>query len=116
MDRLGHLERREPLLAVGGQLLRIGLTLECDRCADELAQGAVRVLQVDAAVATTGVGGPDSQEGEEPGTVYVGVIVPGGGGCHRLELDGSPDEVVEQATERALDLLLEALESSGDEA
>jgi nicotinamide-nucleotide amidase len=82
------------------------------RCADELAQGAARVLEVDAAVATTGVGGPDPDEGEEPGTVYVGITAPGGGSCHRLELDGSPEEVVEQATERALGLLLEALEGS----
>ena len=82
-------------------------------CGRELAQGAAKLLQTDAAVSTTGVGGPDPDEGEEPGTVYVGVVVPGGGGCHRLELDGEPDEIVEQATERALELLLEALRTGG---
>lgn len=84
-----------------------------ERCAHELAHGAARVLEVDAAVATTGVGGPDPEEGEGPGTVYVGVVVPGGASCHRLELDGSPEEVVEQATAKALALLLDAIESSG---
>lgn len=84
-----------------------------ERCADELAQGAVRVLQADAAVSTTGVGGPDPEEGEDPGTVYVGVVVPGGSSCHRLELEGEPDEIVEQATERALELLLGALQEAG---
>jgi nicotinamide-nucleotide amidase len=86
------------------------------RCADELARGAARVLEADAAVSTTGVGGPDPEEGEDPGTVYVGVVSPEGtGSTHRLELEGSPEEVVERATERALALLLEALRGSGGE-
>lgn len=80
------------------------------QCADELARGAARVLEADAAVSTTGVGGPDPEEGEEPGTVYLGVVAPGYADCRRLELEGSPDEVVEQATEKALELLIEALE------
>lgn len=80
-----------------------------DRCADELAHGAARLLEADAAVSTTGVGGPDPEEGEEPGTVYVGVVVPGAARTHRLMLDGSPGEVVERSTERALELLLDAL-------
>ncbi len=84
--------------------------LVCDRCADELAHGAARVLEADAAVSTTGVGGPDPEEGEDPGTVYVGVKVPSGASTHRLELEGDPSEVVERATEKALGLLLEALE------
>jgi nicotinamide-nucleotide amidase len=82
------------------------------RCADELAAGVARVLEADAAVSTTGVGGPDPEEGEEPGTVYLGVVAPGYADCRRVELDGSPDEVVEQATEQALKLLLEALQRS----
>lgn len=81
-----------------------------DRCADELARGVARVLEADAAVATTGVGGPDPEEGEEPGTVYLGVVAPGYADCRRLDLDGSPDEIVEQATEHALRFLVEALQ------
>lgn len=91
--------------------------LVSDRCADELARGAARVLEADAAVSTTGVGGPDPEEGEEPGTVYVGVLSPGGAlRTHRLDLDGSPEEVVDGATERALALLLEVLRGSTGEA
>lgn len=85
--------------------------LVCDRCAEELARGAARVLEADAAVSTTGVGGPDPEEGEEPGTVYVGVVAPAGLSTHRVELDGDPSEVVERATEEALRLLLAALEA-----
>lgn len=83
-----------------------------DRCANELAQGVARVLEADAAVSTTGVGGPDPEEGEEPGTVYLGVVAPGYADCRRVELEGSPDEVVELATEEALALLLHALQKS----
>ena len=83
--------------------------LVSDRCAEELVRGAARVLEADATVSTTGVGGPDPEEGEEPGTVYVGVLTPAGTSTHRLELDGSPPEIVESATEHALRLLLEAL-------
>lgn len=81
------------------------------RCAEEMARGVARLLMVDVAVSRTGVGGPDPEEGEEPGTVYVGIVTPGGGvTTHRLELDGSPAEVVEEATEQALDLLLTTLD------
>ncbi|RIK14434.1 MAG: CinA family protein [Acidobacteria bacterium] len=80
-----------------------------ERCAREMVRGAARVLEVDAAVATTGVGGPDEEEGEPPGTVYVAVVGPAGESCHRLALPGSPPEVVELATERALELLLGSL-------
>jgi nicotinamide-nucleotide amidase len=81
-----------------------------DRCANELATGVAKVLEADAAVSTTGVGGPDPEEGEEPGTVYLGVVAPGYADCRRVELEGSPDEVVELATEEALALLLHALQ------
>lgn len=83
-----------------------------DRCANELATGVAKVLEADAAVSTTGVGGPDPEEGEEPGTVYLGVVAPGYADCRRVELEGSPDEVVELATEEALALLLHALQKS----
>lgn len=82
------------------------------RCATELAEGVARVLEADAAVSTTGVGGPDPEEGEAPGTVYLAVVAPGYADCRRLDLDGEPDEIVEQATQAALELLLEALGGS----
>lgn len=79
------------------------------RCAEELSTGVARLLGATAAVSTTGVGGPDPEEGEEPGTLYIGVTVPDGTSTYRVELDGPPEEVVERSTERALELLIEAL-------
>ena len=42
-----------------------------------MAEGAVRVLGADCAIAVTGVAGPDSQDGEEPGVVFMATLVDG---------------------------------------
>jgi nicotinamide-nucleotide amidase len=86
--------------------------LVCERCALEMVDGATRLLSLDAAVSTTGAGGPDPEEGQPAGTVYVGLRVRGERTCHRLSLDGDPGEVVEAATEQALALLLEAMRAA----
>ena len=83
--------------------------LVSERCAVEMVRGVVRLLGVDAAVSTTGAGGPDSEEGQPAGTVWVGVSVRGEVSAHRLSLDGDPGAVVEGAAEQALGLLLDAM-------
>jgi len=83
--------------------------LVSERCAVEMVQGVAKLLDVDAAVATTGAGGPGSEEGHPPGTVFVAVYLRGEVACHKLVLDGDPGEVVEGATEQALELLVDAM-------
>lgn len=84
-----------------------------DRCAREMATGAARLLQADAVVSTTGVGGPDVEEGEPPGTVHLAARVRGATTSVRLELFGDPAEVLAQTRVRALDLLREAMQAGG---
>lgn len=48
-----------------------------EAAARAMAEGAARVLGVDVAIAVTGVAGPDSQDGEEPGTVFMATLVDG---------------------------------------
>ena len=48
-----------------------------DSTAIAMAEGACRVLGSDVAVSTTGVAGPGSLEGIEPGTVYLATTVDG---------------------------------------
>jgi nicotinamide-nucleotide amidase len=99
--------------AVKEQLL--GVTSAClvtEECARQMVRGALRALDADAAVSTTGAGGPGPEEGQPAGTVFVGVSVRGSERCHRLQLGGDPGEVVEAATERALGLLLEAMRAA----
>lgn len=86
--------------------------LVTDRCAVEMVTGAAKVLEVDAAVSTTGAGGPGPEEGKPAGTVHVGLYVRGAVSSHHLSLDGDPGEVVEGATEEALGLLLQAMRSA----
>ena len=88
--------------------------LVTERCAVEMVTGAVKVLEVDAAVSTTGAGGPGPEEGQPAGTVHVAVHVRGEVTTHKLQLDGDPGEVVEGATEKALGLLLQAMQASLD--
>jgi nicotinamide-nucleotide amidase len=83
-----------------------------ERCAVEMARGVARVLDASATVAVTGVGGPDPEEGEPPGTVYVATLVNGRCDSRRLELKGEPPEVVERTTALALEALLEAISAS----
>jgi nicotinamide-nucleotide amidase len=78
--------------------------------AHDLAVNVARLLDATVGLSITGVGGPDPQDGIEPGTVWIGVSVAGepcDPTCHRFE--GSPTEVCEASTNAALGRLLEAL-------
>ena len=74
-------------------------------CAEQLARGVKRLLGVDVAVSTTGVGGPDPQDGHPPGTVFLGWATSDGEGHRQLALDGSPEEVLAQTVDASIALL-----------
>jgi nicotinamide-nucleotide amidase len=81
-------------------------------CARQMALGVASLVDADAVVATTGVGGPESEEGESPGTVYVAALVRGRETCRRLDLAGEPPEVLAQTRRHALGILLEAMRAA----
>ena len=81
-------------------------------CARQMARGAARVLDADAAVATTGVGGPDHQEGEPPGTVFVAAVVQDHERCERFEFAGDADRVLRSTARCAQQLLLEVMRNA----
>lgn len=75
-----------------------------------MASGVRRVLGSDVGVSTTGVAGPDPQDGHAPGTVYV--AVDDGRGrpqVRRLDLHGTRDEVRAKTVTAALGLLAEVI-------
>ena len=74
-------------------------------CATQLAEGVRELLGVDVAVSTTGVGGPDPQDGHPPGTVFVGWATSEGAGARQLALGGGPEEVLEATVDEAIALL-----------
>ena len=62
----------------------LGVTAErvvSAECAEQMAIGVRQLLGVDWALSTTGVAGPDEQEGQAVGTVYVGIA-----GTHRCQV------------------------------
>lgn len=76
-------------------------------CAEQLARGVRALLGVDVAVSTTGVGGPDPEDGHLPGTVFLGWQTAEGTGHRELALSGPPEAVLEQTVDAALALLEE---------
>ena len=76
-------------------------------CAEQLARGVRALLEVDIAVSTTGVGGPDPEDGHAPGTVFLGWQTADGTGHRELALPGGPEVVLERTVDAALSLLEE---------
>lgn len=66
---------KRDLLGVDEALLRRHGAVHPD-VARAMAQGVRALLHADVAVATTGVAGPDAQDGHRPGTVHVAVCGP----------------------------------------
>ena len=75
-------------------------------CATQMAAGVRRLLGVDWALATTGVAGPDRQEGQAVGTVYVGMAGPWGVRSARLALEGDRATIRRETCTAALRQLL----------
>src|SRR5690606_28742007 len=68
---------KERLLGVDGALLARHGAVHPDVAA-QMAGGVRRLLDADLGLATTGVAGPDGQDGHPPGTVHVAVAGPDG--------------------------------------
>jgi len=79
-------------------------------CARAMADGVRRLLGSTYALSTTGVAGPDRQEGKPVGTVYVGLAGPGGTRALALELDGDRGAIQDASVAAALAALTEELD------
>jgi nicotinamide-nucleotide amidase len=60
-------------------------------------------------IATTGVAGPDPQDGKAPGTVHVAVVTPDGVRGRELRLGGDRSAVRSATVDAALELARDAL-------
>lgn len=96
------------LLGVDGDLLARHGAVHPE-VAEAMARGVAERLGAHWGVSTTGVAGPQPQDGHPPGTVHVAVRGPGGPPDSRvltLALDGDRAAVRAAAVAAALDLLL----------
>ncbi|RWZ60424.1 competence/damage-inducible protein A [Halobacillus fulvus] len=77
-----------------------------EECAEVMALNAQNLLHVDVSVSFTGVAGPDPSEGQEPGTVFVGVQI----GerkpyVEKVHLFGDRNEIRRRAVKKGYELL-----------
>jgi len=79
--------------------------------AAQMAAGVARICAADWGLATTGVAGPDAQDGHPVGEVHLAVAHQGTGRTwtERLNLSGDRPSIRQQTAERALRLLHRAL-------
>jgi nicotinamide-nucleotide amidase len=88
----------------------LGVTAEqvvSAECAGQMADGVRDLLGVDWALSTTGVAGPDLQEDQPAGTVFLGLAGPRGVRTSRLSLGGDRAAIRTATCLAATALLLE---------
>ena len=105
-------EAKEELLGVSHDTLeKFGAVSR--ETAEEMAEGAVKAAHTDAAVAVTGIAGPDGGTKEKPvGLVYIGVNVRGNVEVREYHFSGSQQKIRESVTAAALTFLREKLLAS----
>lgn len=81
-----------------------------------LAAGARERCGADWGLATTGVAGPDEQDGKPPGLVYIAVAGVAGSAVRELQLDGSRAAVRTESVTRVLRLLSDTLQEAPSRA
>lgn len=75
-------------------------------CAEQMAAGVRALLGADWALATTGVAGPDRQEGQPVGTVFVAIAGSEAVRSVQLELDGDRTAIRAGTCRRVLEELI----------
>lgn len=78
--------------------------------AEQMAFGAAKAAHTDAALAVTGIAGPDGGTVEKPvGLVYIGCCIKGKTVVTENHFEGSRLQIRQATTRKALELLLECL-------
>lgn len=105
-------EAKEELLGVSHDTLeKFGAVSR--ETAEEMAEGAAKAAHTDAAVAVTGIAGPDGGTKEKPvGLVYIGVNVRGNVEVREYHFSGSRQKIRESVTAAAMTFLREKLLAS----
>jgi nicotinamide-nucleotide amidase len=92
------------LLGVDPELLASGGAVQAD-VARQMAQGVCRVLGAAVGVATTGVAGPDAQDGQPVGTVFIAVAWGEQVLLRSLHLAGTRESIRQETVLSALGLV-----------
>ncbi|MFI6871603.1 CinA family protein [Nocardia sp. NPDC050406] len=79
-----------------------------EKAARAMAAGVRKLLGADLAIAVTGVGGPDDQDGEPAGSVWFAVDSLVQQRAEHRQFEGGPEQVLAHTIEFALRMLLTA--------
>jgi nicotinamide-nucleotide amidase len=82
-----------------------------NECAEQMAQGVAKHLGSDIGLSTTGVAGPDEDNGHPPGEVFIGISTATDTIAQRFLLGGDRKRVREYTTITAFDFLRRYLSS-----
>lgn len=104
-------DRKESVLGVARELLAERGAVDGE-VARQMAVGVRRVMLADLGVATTGVAGPDPQDGQPVGRVFVAVSGPGIDVVEELRLPGDRAQIRTESVEAVLRACLAALRGS----
>jgi nicotinamide-nucleotide amidase len=104
-------ELKHRLLGVDAELLAARGAVD-PLVARQMAEGVRDRLGADWGVSTTGVAGPEPQDGQPVGTVFVAVAGPGGSAVEALRLAGDRAAIRAASVQAALELLTDALRRS----
>lgn len=104
-------ELKAVILGVDAELLAARGAVDPE-VARQMAKGVCRVTGADLGVATTGVAGPDPQDGYPVGTVHVAVAAPGSTRVLSALLTGDRAQIRRQTVKSAVKLLVEVLADS----
>lgn len=107
-------ELKVALLDVPAELVQRAGVVSAE-VAEAMAAGARRRCRTGWAVSTTGVAGPDQQEGKPVGTVFVGWAGPDSAGSERLRLTGDRAEIRRATCVHALTLLRRRLAAAREQ-
>ncbi|MFC8617384.1 CinA family protein [Micromonospora purpureochromogenes] len=108
-------ELKSELAGVPAELLAERGPVDPD-VARALAEGGRRRCGADWGLATTGVAGPEPQDGKPVGLVYVAAAGPAGTVVRQLDLDGGRDHIRSAAVIEALRLLVERIQAAEEPA
>lgn len=99
---------KHDLLGVPADLLAARGAVDPD-VALRMAQGVRRTVRSDVGLATTGVAGPEPQDGNAPGLVFVAVSTPERDEVRRLDASGDRPTIRAAAVEDVLSLARDVL-------
>ncbi len=105
---------KQAVLGVDADLLERGGAVQAE-VAEQMATGVCRALRTDLGLATTGVAGPDPQDGQPVGTVFVAAALHDRLLVRRLAFTGDRPAIRAATVEAALACAHDVLRQAGDD-